>query len=92
MRLGAVKEIVPVVWKQWRVRDEIDLQVQFRGEPLDGVPLDVASNGPGGYRQRKRMTDGGGYINLQAREPGRYLVVPVAGCRNGEKGYMIPCP
>jgi len=74
-RAGMPLEILPVVWKQWRVGDEIALQVQFRGEPLDGVTLDVASNGPGGYRQRKKMTDGGGYINLQAREPGRYLVV-----------------
>jgi len=39
------------MWKQWRVGDEIGLQVQFRGEPLDGAALDVACNGPAGYRQ-----------------------------------------
>ncbi len=74
-RAGMPLEIIPIVWKQWRVGDEISLQVQFRGEPLDGVALDAACNGPGGYRQWQEITGGDGRISLQARDPGRYLVV-----------------
>ncbi|NPV28101.1 MAG: DUF4198 domain-containing protein [Firmicutes bacterium] len=85
-RAGIPLEIIPAVWKQWRVGDEIGLQVQFRGEPLDGVALDVACNGPGGYRQWQEMTGGDGRINLQARDPGRYLVVARYRVPEGEEG------
>ncbi|WP_027718439.1 DUF4198 domain-containing protein [Desulfovirgula thermocuniculi] len=85
-RVGMPLEIIPAVWKQWRVGDEIGLQVQFRGEPLDGVALDVACNGPGGYRQWQEMTDVNGCIILQAREPGRYLVVARYRVPEGEEG------
>jgi len=74
------------MWKQWRVGDEISLQVQFRGEPLDGVALDVVCNGPGGYRQWQEMTAADGRVNLQAQEPGRYLVVARHRLPEGEEG------
>lgn len=85
-RAGTPLEIIPAVWKQWRVGDEIGLQVQFRNDPLDGAALDVACNGPGGYRQWQEMTGGDGRINLQAREPGRYLVVARHRVPEGEEG------
>ena len=83
---GTPLEIIPAVWKQWRGGDEISLQVQFRGKPLDGATLDVACNGPGGYRQWQEMTGGDGCINLQAREPGRCLVVARHRLEEGEEG------
>jgi len=85
-RAGMPLEIIPAVWKQWRVGDEISLQVQFRGEPLDGAALDVACNGPGGYRQWQEMTGADGRVNLQAGEPGRYLVVARHRLPEGEEG------
>lgn len=85
-RAGLPLEIIPAVWKQWQVDEEIGLQVQFRSEPLDGVALDVACNGPGGYRQWQEMTDGDGCLSLQAREPGRYLVVARYRVPEGEEG------
>lgn len=85
-RAGMPLEILPIMWKQWRVGDEISLQVQFRGEPLDGVALDVACNGPGGYRQWQEMTGADGRVNLQAGEPGRYLVVARHRLPEGEEG------
>lgn len=85
-RAGLPLEIVPAVWKQWRVDDEIGLQVEFRGKPLEGVALDVVCNGPGGYRQWQEMTHGDGRINLKAWETGRYLVVARYWVPEGREG------
>lgn len=68
-------EIKPILWKKWRVGDEVGLQVQFLGEPQEGVVMDLTCSGPGVYRQWREITDGNGRINLQAWDPGRYLMV-----------------
>ncbi|MDH7578897.1 MAG: DUF4198 domain-containing protein [Bacillota bacterium] len=72
---GMELEIVPEIWKQWRAGDQIALQVQFRGKPLDTMVMDVACDGPGGYKQWKESAGEDGRIRLQVGEPGRYLVV-----------------
>jgi uncharacterized GH25 family protein len=72
---GIPLEIVAPSWKPWRAGDKISLQIIFRGEPLDGAAIDIAYNGPAGYRQRQIMTDAEGRINLTADDPGYYLIV-----------------
>lgn len=79
-------EIQPEMWKQWRLGDEINFQIIFRGEPLDGTAVDVAYSGPGGYRQWQEMTGRDGRLALQAREPGRYLLIARCRVPEGEEG------
>jgi len=79
-------EIQPETWKQWRLGDDINFQVFFRGEPLDGTVVDVACSGPGGYRQWQEMTGGDGRLTLQAKEPGRYLLIARHRIPEGEEG------
>lgn len=62
-------------WKQHRAGDTLDLTVMYRNEPLDGAIVDIASDGPGGYKQRQEMTGSGGALNITVSEPGRYLLV-----------------
>lgn len=68
-------EIRPLIWKQWRAGDKVGLQVQFLGEPQEGVVMDLTCSGPGVYRQWQEISDGNGRVNLQALDSGRYLVV-----------------
>jgi uncharacterized GH25 family protein len=72
---GIPLEIVAPSWKQWHAGDKISLQIQFRGELLDGVAVDIAYNGPGGYQQRQEMTGADGQIKLTVTDPGYYLLV-----------------
>jgi uncharacterized GH25 family protein len=74
-RLDTPLEIIAPIWKQWRAGNIINLQLLFRGEPLDGVAVDMACNGPSGYRQWQEMTDSKGGICLTARDPGYHLMV-----------------
>lgn len=79
-------EIQPEIWKQWRLGDEINFKLFFRGEPLDGVSVDVACSGPGGYRQWQELTGEDGRLTLQAKEPGRYLLIARHRVPEGEEG------
>lgn len=79
-------EIVAPLWKQWRAGDEINLQLQFRGEPLDGVAVDIACKGPGGYNKWQLMTGSKGEINITAQNPGYYLIVARYRIPEGEAG------
>jgi len=72
---GTTLEIRPVYWKHWQVGETLPLVVFFRGEPLDGIAVDVAVSGPAGYRQCQEMTGPEGGLALLAEEPGRYLVI-----------------
>lgn len=85
-KAGTPLELVAPSWKQWRAGDEISLELQFRGEPLDGVAVDIACNGPGGYRQLQVMTGADGRINLNAKDPGYYLIVVRHRVPEGEAG------
>lgn len=79
-------EIQPEMWKHWRMGDEINFKILFRGEPLDGAVVDVACSGPGGYRQQQEMTGEDGWLTLQAKEPGRYLLIVRHRVPEGEEG------
>jgi len=79
-------EIRPETWKQWRLGDKINFKIFFRGEPLDGAAVDVASSGPAGYRQWQEITGGDGRLTLQAKEPGRYLLIARHRVPEGEEG------
>ena len=73
--VGILLEIVPDIWQQWRVGDEIWLTVQYNGKPLAALSIDLAcKDGPGGRRQWQDTTDAEGRFCLLAREAGRYLV------------------
>ena len=79
-------EIIAHLWKQWRAGDEINLQVQFRGEPLAGATVDFVCKGPGGYQNWQDMTGANGEITLIARDPGYYLIVVRHRVPEGEEG------
>lgn len=72
---GADLEIRPAAWKQWRAGETLPLAVYYHGEPLDGIAVDAAVNGPGGYRQWQDLTGPAGVLALRAAEPGRYLAI-----------------
>jgi ABC-type Co2+ transport system, periplasmic component len=48
---GTPLEIKAGHWKSWRAGDVLEFTVLFRGDPLDGINVDLALDGPGGYRQ-----------------------------------------
>lgn len=72
---GMPLEIRAGHWKQHRAGDVLDLTVMYRNEPLDGVVVDIASDGPGGYKQRQEMTGSDGALNIKVPEPGCYLLI-----------------
>lgn len=72
---GILLEIVPDLWQQWGVGDQIWLKVQYNGKPLAAQRIELAcKDGPGGRRQGQKTTDADGRFCLLAREAGRYLV------------------
>lgn len=72
---GAPLEIRAELWKNWRAGDVLNLSLYNRGEPLDGIIVDLAVDGPSGYRQWQKMTGTGGTFSVQAEEPGRYIAI-----------------
>lgn len=84
---GMPLEIRAGKWKSWRAGDMLNLSVLFRGEPLDGINVDIVLDGPGGYRQWQKMTGGGGTLNLEAAEPGRYLLIARHKVPEGREGF-----
>ncbi len=83
---GLTLEVRAPSWRQWRVGDEISFRLLFRGAPLEGAAVDVASSGPGGYRQWVELTGTGGGITLKPQEPGHYLLVARHEVPEGEEG------
>jgi uncharacterized GH25 family protein len=78
-------ELVPATWQPWRVGDTIPLQAYFRGQPLDVTILDLACQGPEGYRQWKETADGG-ILNFQPQAAGRYLAITRREVQEGLAG------
>lgn len=68
-------EIVPEMWKPWQAGNEIVFKVLFRGNPEPSTVLDVAYSNTIDYRQWKAIGGEDGRIRIQAKDPGRYLVV-----------------
>lgn len=79
-------EIRAAGWKRWHAGDGIGLEMFFRGEPLDGIIVDVAAEGPADYFQQQYMTGPGGSLHLRADNPGKYLVVARHLWPEGEEG------
>lgn len=86
LHCGTTLEIRPALWKSWRAGDVISLGVYFRNEPLDGISVDIAINGPDGYLQWQDMTRANGALYVFAEKPGRYLVVARYSVPEGEEG------
>ncbi len=85
-KAGVPLEIGAPTWKQWKAGDEINLQLQFNGEPLEEAAVDVVFQGPEGRRNWREMTGANGGIAITARYPGYYLIVARHRVQEKEKG------
>ncbi|ACV61402.1 hypothetical protein Dtox_0474 [Desulfofarcimen acetoxidans DSM 771] len=47
--------------------------------------MDIACNGPGGYRRFHKMEGGDGQITFQGKSPGRYLLLARRKLQEGEE-------